>query len=110
MNQEHHPKDVSRYALQGIYRQTCGPVFRHLLGIDRAMVAHHKPKNLKDLVIQIRMKDCNEFDLKASTYDEKQTGRVMGIAGKDAVREMVSDDKVSGDMRERLHKTFNLVG
>ena len=74
------------------------------------MVAHYKPKNLKDLAIPSRMKDYNEVDLKASTYSEKQTGRVMGVAVKDRVYEIVLDDKVSADMRERLHKNFNLVG
>ena len=56
------------------------------------------------------MKDYNEFDLQASTYAEKQTGRVMGTTVKDRVHKIVLDDKVSAGMRERLHKTFNLVG
>ena len=33
----------------------------------------------------------------------------MGVVVKDRVHEIVLDDGVSGGMRERLHKTFNLV-
>ena len=100
---------MSRCAAQRIYRETCGPVFKDLLGVDRAMVAYHKRKNLKDLVIPSRMKDYNEVNLKAGTYAEKQTGRVMGVEVKDRAHEIVLDDGVSAGMRERLHKTFNLV-
>ena len=84
-------------------------MFKDLLGVDRAMVAYHKPKNLKYLVIPIRIKVCNEVDLKASTYSEKKTGRAMGVAVKDRVHEIFLDDKVSAGMREILNNFFNLV-
>ena len=32
LHQEYHPKDVSRCSLQRIYRDTCVPVFKNLLG------------------------------------------------------------------------------
>ena len=76
-------------------------MFRDLLGVDIAMVAPHKPKNFKDLVISSRMKDYNEVELKASTYAEKHIGRVIGVVVKDRVRKIVSDDKVPAGMRER---------
>ena len=84
-------------------------MFRDLLGVDIAMVAH-KPKNFKDLVIPSRMKDCNEVDLKARTYAAKHVGREMGALVKERVHKIVSDDKVSAGIRERLHEIFNLVG
>ena len=34
----------------------------------------------------------------------------MGVVVKDRVHKIVSDDKVSAGIRERLHETFNLVG
>ena len=40
--QECHPKDVSRRALQRVCRETCGPVFKDLLVVDREIVAYHK--------------------------------------------------------------------
>ena len=110
LHQEYHPKDVSRCALQRIHRETCGPVFRDLLGVDRAMVACHKPKNLKDLVIPSRMKDCVEPGLKASTYAETQIGKVKVVKVQDRVNEIVLNDGVSMDMRDKVHKTFELLG
>ena len=110
LHQEYHPKDVLRCVLHIIYKEMRGPVFRDLLGVDRAMVAHHKPKNLKDLVIPSRMQNYNEVYLKASTYSEKHIWRLRGASVKDRVHKIVSDDKVSVGMRERLHDTFNLVG
>ena len=32
LHKEHHPKDVSRFSLQRIYRETCGPLFKDFLG------------------------------------------------------------------------------
>ena len=107
LHQEYHPKDVSRRTLQRIYRETCGPVFRDLLGIDRAMVAYHKSKNLKDLVIPSRMKECIEPELKASTY---AVGKTQAIKVQDRVNEIASSDGVSMNMRNIVHKTFELVG
>ena len=107
LHQEYHPKDVSRRTLQRIYRETCGPVFRDLLGIDRAMVAYHKSKNLKDLVIPSRMKECIEPELKASTY---AVGKTQAIKVQDRVNEVVLSDGVSMNMRNKVHKTFELVG
>ena len=107
LHQEYHPKDVSRRTIQRIYKETCGPVFRDLLGIDRAMVAYHKSKNLKDLVIPSRMKDCIEPELKASTY---AVGKTQAIKVQDRVNEIVLSDGVSMNMRNKVHKTFELVG
>ena len=53
LNQEHQLKDLSRCSIQRIHRETCGPVFKDLLGVDKSMVAHHKPKNLKDFMILV---------------------------------------------------------
>ena len=106
LHQEYHPKDVSRRTLQRIYRETCGPVFRDLLGIDRAMVAYHKSKNLKDLVIPSRMKDCIEPELKASTY---AVGKTQAIKVQERVNEVVLSDGASMNMRNKVHKTFELV-
>ena len=44
--QEFHPKDVSRRLLQRIFRETCGPVFRKILGIDKVMASCHNPISL----------------------------------------------------------------
>ena len=109
LHQECHPKDVSRYALQRVYRETCGSVFKDLLGVDKAMVACHKPKNLKDLVMPSRMKDCNEVDLKASTYVKKQRGKAMGVVVKVRVQEIVVDYGASVGVRETLYENFKLV-
>ena len=43
--QEFHPKDVSRCALQMIYRETYGPVFEDLMGVFKVMVASQKPSD-----------------------------------------------------------------
>ena len=74
------------------------------------MVAYHKPKNLKDIVMPSRMEYCKERNLRASAYIENQTGNVPGVSVKDRVKDIVLDDGVSSGMRERLNKTFNLVG
>ena len=74
------------------------------------MVAYHKPKNLKDLVIPIRMKDCVEPVLQASTYAGKQIGKVEVVEVQDRVNEIVLDDGVSIGMRDKVQKTFELVG
>ena len=47
---------------------------------------------------------------KASSYVEKQTENMLVVSLKDRVKDIVLDDGVSLGMRERLHKTFNLVG
>ena len=69
------------------------------------MVTYHKPKNLKDLVIPNKMKPCKERDLRDSTYAEKQTENVLGVAVKDRVKDGVS--LVTGYM---LNTMFNLAG
>ena len=74
------------------------------------MVACHKPKNLKDLLIPRKMKVCKERDPKASAYVEKQTWNVLRVAVKDRVKDVALDYRVSLGMRERLNKKFNLVG
>jgi len=74
------------------------------------MVAYHKPNNLKDLVIPSRMKDCVAPELKASTYAEKQIGKVQAIKVQDRVNEIVLNDGVSMTMRNKVHETFELVG
>ena len=65
------------------------------------MVAYHKPENLKDFVIPTKMLICKERDLKASTYVEKQTENVLGVAVKDIVKDILLDDRVSLGTRER---------
>ena len=64
------------------------------------MVACHKLKNLKELVIPSRMKDCKKVNLKSSTYVKKLTRRVMSVVVKDRVQEIVVDDGASVGMRE----------
>ena len=85
-------------------------MFEDLLGVEKDMVAYHKPKNLKDLVIPSRIKVCMERDLRASTYVKNQTESVVRVAVKDRVKDIVLDDGVSLGMKERIHKTINLVG
>ena len=64
------------------------------------MVSCHQPKNVKDMVVPSRMKDCAEPGLKASTYAEKQIGKVDVVELKDRVNDMFLDDGVSISMRE----------
>ena len=59
------------------------------------MVACHKPRNLKDLVIPSRMKDCLEPGLKTSAFAEKQIGKVKAVKVQDRVNEIVLNDGVS---------------
>ena len=80
------------------------------MGIDREIVAYHKPKSLKDLVIPSRTKDCEEPVLQASTYAGKQIGKVEVVEVQDRLNEIVLDDAVSIDMRNTIQKTFELVG
>ena len=74
-------------------------MFKDLLGIKKAMVAYHKHKNLKDLVIPSRMKMFSERDLRASTCVEDQTGNEVGFAVKDRVKEIVMDDGLSSGIK-----------
>lgn len=74
------------------------------------MVEYHKPKILKNLVIPSRMKDCAELELKVSTYAEKQIGRAQTVKVKDRVKEIFLNDRVLMVMRDKVHKTFKLVG
>ena len=74
------------------------------------MVACHKPKNLKDLVLPSRMKDCVEPGLKASAYAETQIGKVEVVKVQDRANKIVLNAGVSMDIRDKVHKTFELVG
>ena len=53
------------------------------------------------------MKDCIEPELKASTY---AIGKTQAIKVQDRVNEIVLSDGVSMNMRNKVHKTFELVG
>ena len=59
------------------------------------MVACHKPRNLKDLVIQGRTKDCLEPGLKTSAYADKQIRKVKAVKMQDRANEIVLNDGVS---------------
>ena len=76
-------------------------MFKDFLGAGKAIVAYHKPNNLKDLAIPRKMIICNETYLKSSTYVENQTGNIIGVAVKDKLKEIVLDDGVSMGMIER---------
>ena len=67
LNQKLYPKDVSRCVLQIICSENCGIVFREILGIEKLMVACHKPSSLQDLAMPSKLKDSNETRLKGST-------------------------------------------
>ena len=56
------------------------------------MVSCHKPKNVKDMVVPSRMKDCVEPGLKAITYAEKQIGKVDVVELKDRVNDVFLDN------------------
>ena len=101
LHQERHPKDLSRCSLQRMHRETCGPVFEDLLGVEKSMVACHKPNNLNDPVIPSRMKVCMKRDLRSSAYVKNQTESVVGVPVKEIVKDIVLDDGVSPGIRER---------
>ena len=64
LHQECHSKDVSRLSLQIAHRESCAPVCRDLIGTDEAMMACHKSKNLKKIMIPSRSKDSENLKLK----------------------------------------------
>ena len=60
-------------------------MFKDLLGVEKAIVAYHKPKNLKDLLITSKMETCKDFNLKGSAYVKKIKRNVTEIEIKDRV-------------------------
>ena len=62
---------VIRLESAKIHRETCGSVLKDIFGIKKEMVAYHKLKSLKDLVLPSKIQASKHAKLKASVYVSK---------------------------------------
>ena len=110
VHQEHHPKDASRCILQMICRDTRGPVFRDLLGADKAIEACHRTRNLKDLAVSRKMQASMDNKLKGSTCVAKQKGKIVEVLVKDMNKDLVRENGATVGIMNHLSKILVLVG
>ena len=108
--QKYDSKDEYVCALQIIHRKTCAPVFIDLLNVDKAMVAYHEPKSLKDLLMPSKLKGFDDSKFQASAYVTKQKWIKVDLVAKDRAYNIVAQENMSEKMISRLSTTLALVG
>ena len=54
--------------MQKLYAETCGPILRDLLDIRQLTIAYHRPKNLRDLLMPSKLRECDGEENQVDTY------------------------------------------
>ena len=64
---EFHPDDIPRKRVRELYAENCEEVFRRTLGIERAIVAYSRPRNLRDLLQSAKLREKEGSEVRGLT-------------------------------------------
>ena len=102
-----HLKDTSRKGIQKICDEACARRFKDLLGIDRLMVAYHKPDSIRKVLIPSRLRECTAEIFNAKHHvennDMRQPEKNTNVV-EDRLEELNDDLSNKEIFNRKMHK------